>query len=262
MSPNVWWARAILAVDNFFCFGLASSKSRVGVRLAQSRKGVYGEHMTTVILVRHGQTAWNVNERFRGQADVPLDEVGAQQAERTAERIARQWAPAAVYCSPLSRARVTAEEIAAQCKVAVQVDRMLSDIDYGSWQGLTPEEARRRYPRQMRRWQSGSRWARPPGGESLRAVQRRCLEAVLHIASRHPEDVVVAVAHTVVNRLVLLGALAVGLRHFWHIGQDPCALNVIEIEKRSFTLHSVNDTCHLTDLTSPRPEVLPGERET
>ena len=49
--------------------------------------------MTTVILVRHGQTAWNVKERFRGREDVPLDEVGVRQAERTAERIARQWAP-------------------------------------------------------------------------------------------------------------------------------------------------------------------------
>jgi len=202
--------------------------------------------MTTVILVRHGQTAWNVNERFRGQEDVPLDEVGVRQAQLTAERIARQWAPAAVYCSPLSRARVTAETIGKRCGVVAQVDRMLSDIDYGSWQGLTPEEARRRYPRQMRRWQSGSRWACPPGGEPLRAVQRRCLDAVLNIAWRHPEDVVVAVAHTVVNRLVLLGALGVGLRHFWHIGQDPCAVNVVEIEKRSFTLQSVNDTCHLT----------------
>jgi len=201
--------------------------------------------MTTLILVRHGQTAWNVNERFRGREDVPLDEVGLDQAERTARRIAGQWSPAAVYCSPLSRARVTAEAVARHFGLPAQVHPGLIDFDYGRWQGLTPAETRQRYPRRTRRWYRGSRRARPPGGESLSAVQRRCLTAVLAIASAHPGQAVVAVGHTVVNRLILLGALSVGLRHFWHLGQEPCAVNLVEVEGRSFTLRTMNDTCHL-----------------
>jgi len=201
--------------------------------------------VTTLILVRHGQTAWNVNERFRGREDVPLDEVGLDQAERTAQRVAGQWRPVAVYCSPLSRARVTAEAVARRCGLPAQVHPGLVDIDYGRWQGLTPAEARQRYPRRARRWYRGSRRARPPGGEPLSAVQRRCLKAVLEIASAHPDQAVVAVGHTVVNRLILLGALSAGMRHFWHLGQEPCAVNLLEVEGRSFTLRSMNDTCHL-----------------
>jgi probable phosphoglycerate mutase len=203
--------------------------------------------MTTVILVRHGQTAWNAVERFRGREDLPLNEVGLSQAKRTAERIARQWHPAAVYCSPLSRARSTAEAIARRCRLSVEVHHGVIDIDYGKWQGLTPEEARQRYPRRARRWYRGVRWIRPPGGESLAAAKRRCLKAVLDIASRHPDRAIVIVGHTVVNRLILLGVLSVGLRHFWQLSQEPCAINIIELERGAFTVRSVNDSCHLEE---------------
>ena len=66
---------------------------------------------TLVILVRHGQTEWNRVERFRGWADVPLNETGIQQADKTAERISYQWQPVAIFSSPLSRAIKTAEAI-------------------------------------------------------------------------------------------------------------------------------------------------------
>ncbi len=201
--------------------------------------------MTTVILVRHGQTAWNAVERFRGREDLPLNEVGLSQAERTAERICHQWNPSAVYCSPLLRAVATAEAIAGRCRLSVEVTPALTDIDYGRWQGMTPEETRQRYPRRIRRWYRGSRRARPPGGELLAAVQRRCLKAVLGIAARHPDRQVVIVGHTVVNRVILLGLLPLGLRHFWQFGQDPCCLNVLELERGAFTARCINDTCHL-----------------
>jgi len=203
--------------------------------------------VSTLILVRHGQTAWNVHERFRGREDIPLDEVGLAQAERTAERIAQEWSPAAVYSSPLARAMATAQAIARRCRLPVQAHGGLIDIDYGRWQGLTPDEARSRYARRAERWYRGSRWARPVGGESLAAVQRRCVRAVRRIASEHPDRVVVLVGHTVVNRLILLGLLPAGLRCFWRLQQDPCAINVIEAQDRSFVLKSINDSCHLRE---------------
>lgn len=198
-----------------------------------------------MILVRHGQTAWNAIERFRGREDLPLNEVGLSQAERTAERICRQWNPAAVFCSPLSRAKATAEAVARRCRLPVAVHPGLIDIDYGRWQGLTPAEAQLRYPRRIRRWYRGARWIRPPRGESLSAVKRRCLKAVLEIASKHLDQEVVIVGHTVVNRAILLGVLSVGLRHFWQLGQEPCAVNIIELEHGAFAVRSMNDTCHL-----------------
>lgn len=205
--------------------------------------------MTTLILVRHGQTAWNAVERFRGREDLPLNDVGLSQAGRTAERICRQWRPAAIHCSPLSRARATAEAVAGRCRLSVQVHPGLIDIDYGRWQGMTPEEARQRYPRRIGRWYRGARWIRPPRGESLSAVRRRCLKAVLDIAFRHPGQAVVIVGHTVVNRLILLSVLSLGLRHFWQLGQEPCAVSLIELERGVFTVRSMNDTSHLEEST-------------
>jgi broad specificity phosphatase PhoE len=203
--------------------------------------------VTTVILVRHGRTAWNVIERFRGREDVPLDDIGLSQAERTAERIAGRWSPAAVYSSPLSRAAATAQAIARHCQLPAGVHPGLIDIDYGKWQGLTPEEARSRDPRRVRAWYRGERGGCPPGGEPLSGVRRRCLQAVVEIAACHPEVQVVVVGHTVVNRAILLEAMWMRSREFWHLGQEPCAINVIETDGREFTLVSMNDTCHLED---------------
>jgi probable phosphoglycerate mutase len=129
--------------------------------------------------------------------------------------------------------------------MTVQVHRGLIDIDYGRWQGLTPEDALRRHPRRARGWYRGARWSRPPGGESLSQVRRRCLRAIREIASRHPEDTVVVVGHTVINRAILLGALSLKNRRFWDLRQEPCAINAIETDGRSFVLVSMNDTCHL-----------------
>lgn len=95
--------------------------------------------MTRIILVRHGQTKWNVVERFRGRSDIPLDETGLAQAEALGLRVPRNFKPDAIYTSPLTRARQTAEAIAKRCGIPCRDHPGLVDIDYGQWQGLTPD---------------------------------------------------------------------------------------------------------------------------
>lgn len=200
---------------------------------------------TTLLLVRHGQTAWNRDERFRGRADVPLDETGLAQAEATARRVAAGWAPAAVYVSPLSRAVQTGAAIARLCGVVVQPRDDLLDIDYGAWQGLTADEARVRWPEAVAAWYSNPGLANIPGGEHLGAVRDRGLNAVTHIAETHEDQTVVVVGHTVINRAILIGMLKLGLDRFWRLRQDTCALNIVEWELRDFTVVTLNDTSHL-----------------
>ena len=89
--------------------------------------------MTHILLVRHGQTAWNRSDRFRGRADVPLDEVGLAQAEATGRRVASQWQVNAVYSSTMSRALNTAQAIAGRFGLSVQPHAGLTDIDFGAW---------------------------------------------------------------------------------------------------------------------------------
>ena len=202
--------------------------------------------MTCIIFVRHGQTEWNRVERFRGRADVALNETGIAQAEATGTRIAREWQPVAVYSSPLSRAVRTAEAIARHYDLPVHISAGLADIDYGLWQGLTPDEARQRWPEVVEAWYKTPHEVRIPGGESLDTLRVRAMEAVTSLAEQHAGRTIVLVGHTVVNRIILLGVLGLGNEQFWRLRQDTCAINVFEYEDGEFTLVSMNDTCHLS----------------
>ncbi len=201
--------------------------------------------MTHIILVRHGQTEWNRVERFRGRADVPLNETGLAQAEATGRRVATEWQPQAVYASPLSRAVRTAEAIARHFTLPVQVHPGLADIDYGEWQGLTPDEARAHWPDIVEAWYTAPHTAHIPGGETLDSLRARAMATVRELAARHPEQTVALVGHTVINRIILLGVLGLGNDRFWRLRQDTCAINVFETQGEEFTLVSLNDTCHL-----------------
>lgn len=200
---------------------------------------------TRFILVRHGQTEWNRIERFRGRVDVPLNETGLAQAAATGQRIAAGWQPAAVYASPLSRAVVTAQVIAAHFDLPVLPLDGLIDIDYGDWQGLTPAEARSRWPDLVDAWYATPETVQIPRGESLDALRERATVAIDRLVDRHAGQTLVLVSHTVVNRVILLTVLRLRNERFWRLRQDNCAINVFEADGGDFTLVSMNDTCHL-----------------
>jgi phosphoserine phosphatase len=201
--------------------------------------------MTLFILIRHGQTEWNRVERFRGRADVPLNDTGLAQAEATGQRVTAKWRPGAIYSSPLSRAVKTAEATAKHFSLPVLVHPGLADIDYGQWQGLTPAEARQTWPEAVDAWYNAPHTAEIPGGETLVELRARAMAAVNELAARHVEETIVLVGHTVVNRTILLGILGLGNDRFWQLRQDTCAINVFEEKAGDFTLVSLNDTCHL-----------------
>jgi probable phosphoglycerate mutase len=203
--------------------------------------------VTRLILVRHGETEWNRLERFRGRADVLLNETGLAQAEAAARRIRARWQATAVYCSPLSRATRTAQAIASLYRLTPTPLHDLIDIDYGEWQGKSPEEVASLWPDLLSAWYEKPHTVSIPGGESLDDIRARCGRAVSQIAAWHPESAVVVVAHTVINRAILLEVLNLGNDRFWRIRQDTCAINEIEVENDEFTLVSMNDTCHLGD---------------
>jgi len=210
---------------------------------------------TIIVLIRHGQTEWNRIERFRGRADVPLNETGLAQAQAVGRRVLAEWKPAAIYTSPLSRAAKTAQAIAQHFDLPVQPHPGLLDIDYGEWQGLTVEEARARWPEQVTAWFQAPQDAHIPGGETLAAVMGRGLAAVKELVARHADQTLVLVGHTVINRAILLGILGLGADRFWRLRQDTCAINVFEWARETgaggdFTLVALNDTCHLRGIPS------------
>jgi phosphoserine phosphatase len=203
------------------------------------------EEKTVFILIRHGQTEWNRIERFRGRADIGLNETGLAQAEATGQRVAAEWQPAAIYSSPLSRSVKTAEAVAKHFGLEVQQHPGLADINYGEWQGLSPEEAQQKWPDEIEAWYNQPHKARIPGGETLDDLRTRAMKTVNELADRHPNETIVLVGHTVINRIILLGVLGLGNERFWRIKQDTCAINVFVADEGDFTVASLNDTCHL-----------------
>jgi broad specificity phosphatase PhoE len=202
--------------------------------------------LTRLIIVRHGQTAWNEGEgeRLRGRADLDLDEAGLRQAAAAATRLTK-WGVAAVYSSPLRRAMRTAETLAKPRGLQVQPLEGLIDIDYGRWQGLSLREAEADDPELYTLWLDNPHLVTFPGGEGLDQVRSRATAAVETVVSRHLEQTVVLVSHKVVCKVLLCHLLGVDNSHFWQIHQELCAINVIEMEKDSPLIMLLNDTCHL-----------------
>jgi 2,3-bisphosphoglycerate-dependent phosphoglycerate mutase len=148
--------------------------------------------MTTVLLVRHGETDWNNEQRWQGHADQPLNDAGRAQARKLAEALAGREIRA-VHASDLARARETAEIVADALGLPVELDAGLREVDVGDWTGRLVGEIERDDPEAFRRWQDGRQgWQ---GGESYDEMGERMVAAVLRIASRHPGEAILVVTH-------------------------------------------------------------------
>jgi broad specificity phosphatase PhoE len=202
--------------------------------------------MTKILLVRHGQTAWNREERFRGQVDLPLDEVGLEQAKAAGQRIASDWQPSVIYASSLQRTLQTAAAIAHACELRTIIHDGLLDIDYGVFAGLTPAEAVSQYPDLAHAWRQAPHTVEFPDGESLSEVRTRAQAAVMEIVAKHPKETLVLVTHVVVCRLLLCAMLGLESSHFWQFQPATASISVLEVSDQGSTLLSVNDTCHLS----------------
>ena len=148
--------------------------------------------MTTLLLARHGETDWNRDSRFQGQADPPLNDRGRQQARALARRLA-ETRISAIYTSPLARASETAEIVAHALGVPVALVAELREIDVGSWSGLTRSDVAARFPRAYRRWlEYGPGW---DDGESYEELGRRVVPALGRLAARHPSEEILVLTH-------------------------------------------------------------------
>jgi broad specificity phosphatase PhoE len=148
--------------------------------------------VTTLLLARHGESDWNRARRWQGHADRPLTERGRTQAAELSGRLA-EIALDAVYSSDLRRARETALAVAESQGIDLIELPALREVDVGSWEGLTREEAERRFPARFRRWRAGGTgWE---DGETYAEMSRRVLAAVARIAMDNEGGRALIVSH-------------------------------------------------------------------
>jgi len=203
--------------------------------------------MAQIALVRHAETAWNREEVFRGRADIPLSDRGCKQASLLGQALAGRRIEA-VYSSPLSRARDTAEAIAAALGVGVAVDERLVDMNYGEWEGHPRREVELRWPELYATWVNDPARFAAPGGETLSQVMERVRPALLEIAERHRDGGAAVVSHRVICKLVLCWALGAGEEAFWRARVDTASISLLEAGPKGWVVVGSNDVCHLAAL--------------
>ncbi|MGV9411674.1 bifunctional RNase H/acid phosphatase [Nocardia sp. NPDC003693] len=200
---------------------------------------------TRLLLLRHGQTELSVERRYSGRGNPPLTALGREQAANAATMLGRKGDIAAIVCSPLGRARETAEAAGAALGLPVRVLDGLIETDFGAWEGLTFLEARDQDPELHGRW-LGDPSVPPPGGESFDAVRERIEGVRRDLVALYPGANVLVVSHVTPIKTLLQLALGVGPSLLYRLHLDLASLSIAEFyPDGGSSVRLVNDTSYL-----------------
>lgn len=226
--------------------GIVHGPQRYGTQMPRARRKA--DPTTTICYVRHGSTP-TTGKILPGRArGLHLSEAGRTEAQDTAGRFVGVPV-AAVYTSPLERARETAAPIAKQTGRRAVVDRALVECDFGEWTGAELSRlAKAEEWAAVQRYPSGFRF---PGGESFVELQARLVECASALRAKHPGDVIVAVSHADCIKAVLASALGVPLDLFQRIMVGTCSTSVVAYGSSGPSVLAVNSYAPLARLVPP-----------
>ncbi|GGP84523.1 bifunctional RNase H/acid phosphatase [Streptosporangium pseudovulgare] len=201
---------------------------------------------TSLLMLRHGETPFSAERRFSGVGDPELTSAGIAQAEAAAARLSRPpYGIQVVVSSPLKRARVTAEIVAARLGLEVEVEEGLREVDFGDWEGHTFTEIQRRWPDELAAWLADPS-AAPPGGESFEVAARRVQTTGDRLVERYEGRAVLAVSHVTPIKMLLRFALEAPPSALYRMHLDLAALSLIEYYADGpAVVKAFNDTSHL-----------------
>lgn len=187
--------------------------------------------MTTLYLIRHGETPWNVVGRYQGQLDPPLNEKGRHQAgAAAAELVPLDFA--AIYSSDLARARQTAEALAKQTGLPIRLDPRLREINQGEWEGVLIGDIRARWPAEIQGWENDPWHHHPPGGETLQQLRDRVYAVIDEIAANHPGVKVAVFSHKLPIALLKIRYKGCPAAQIWSLLPKNAAWELFEVESQ------------------------------
>lgn len=199
--------------------------------------------MIRIILIRHGETTWNVVGRFQGQEDTCLSEAGQRQGKQVAEAL-RGTAIDAVVASPLHRAKVTAQYCAQLHDLPVHTDERLIEINHGKWEGMLVDEVQATYPELYTQWHQHPHLVTMPNGESLADMKRRIQDALHEYCYKYEGKTILVAAHDAVNKVMICSMLGLDMSHFWQIKQDNTCINILEGTEQAWRIVLLNSVSH------------------
>jgi broad specificity phosphatase PhoE len=217
--------------------------------------------MGRLLLVRHGETDWHLENRILGRTNTSLNEKGFRQAELIGEWMAGQNL-SALYVSPMQRCRETLKPTADRKGMAPVILPDLQEIDFGEWDGRTAADIMAESPELLRNWLLYPSRFRVPGGESLPEVLERVTRGVNSILAAHtPEDDIMLVTHGGPIRLAVCIALGMEMDRMLRLEVDLASITLIKffgdtIDNR-VSVVGLNDTHHLSELACAPGDVLP-----
>ena len=201
--------------------------------------GLPDEKPTRLYLIRHGEVENSRQGKYNGHSDVELSAVGIQQFQILSERLSKEPV-VSVYSSDLVRTRTGAEMIAKPFGLRVQVRKDLREKNFGNWEGLTPEQVSKQFPKDWKQWLINPVDFSHLGGESYRNVFKRAVNVLTEILENNRQQEVVIVSHGGVNRLILSYALHLDLKNINRIEQKYGALNVVDFYKDVGVIKLIN----------------------
>lgn len=201
---------------------------------------------TRVIIIRHGETLWNVEGRYQGHLNSPLTEDGLAQARAVGQRL-RRHTFSTLYSSDLGRAQQTAGAIAEATGHAIRLESGLRELNLGQFQGYTRAEAQARWPEDHAKLRSGLPDYVAPQGESNRQMQARVTATLTELARRHPDETVVVVTHGGVLSSFLRQVLGLPLEAPRRFARVNASWNVFSFSEGKWMLETWGDTEHLGD---------------
>jgi len=195
-----------------------------------------------VILVRHGETDWNLERRIQGgSTDTPLNRRGIEQAKSLAKKLEKEDIRA-IYSTPLQRGLDTAKTIACQHKLEVVTEPSLREIEAGELEGVTLVELGRHFSELLIKSGGDEMFTRVPGGESLPEVQQRGWEVVRRLAAKHPDGALVLVSHYFVILSIVCSVLELPLSQIPSLKLDTGSISIVNLDSDRARLELFNDT--------------------
>ncbi len=196
-----------------------------------------------IYLVRHGETDWNLQKRWQGTTDIELNETGIAQAEKLAKRF-DEYNIDAIYCSPLGRAKKTAEVVQQNKNLPLFVKEDLKEVILGEWEGSTFEEVVSKYKKEFELWEGNHKEQIGFGVENYYDLQQRAFNVLQEICDEAKGDVLV-VTHGAWIRALVCKIMCIPLEHRLYFDVDNTSITTVEYKKSKFSIKTLNDAIHI-----------------
>lgn len=200
---------------------------------------------TTVLLIRHGETPWNILGKFQGSTDIELSEEGIRQAELLRDRLKGDFDY--IYASPLKRAYKTAEVISSGFDKEITIAPEIREINFGEWEGLTLKGIEEKFPDVFHEWRTDKVEAKFSGGDlSLLNASIRAKNCIIDIVKKHKGKKIAIVAHGGIIKAGLIGLFGFDMTMYHKIALGNTCINTIRFnEDMTPIILGINDTNHL-----------------